>query len=46
MKEDKFKSIHQSLTDKEKILSNGNTYDDPDSGDKMIEFHVDYHDCL
>ena len=46
MKEDEFKSIHQPLPDKEKILSNGHTYDDQDSGDKMIEFHINDHDCL
>ena len=46
MKEYEFKSIHQSLPDKDKILSNGHTYDDPDSGDKTIGFHVDDYEFL
>ena len=46
MKEDEFKSIQHSLPDKDKILTHGHMYDDPDSGDKIIEFHVNNHDCL
>ena len=46
MKEYEFKSIQKSLPYKEKIWSNGKMYNDPDLGEKMIEFHVNDHHWL
>ena len=49
---DKFESIQQSLPEKvsggrsAKIDKQGYRYTDPETSEKMIEFHVDDHECL